>query len=181
MLIDLLRTRRSIRKFTDRPIEEEKLDLLIEAVLRAPSSKGRVPWEFVVITDKETIQRLSRAKPHGAAFLDGAPLVVVVCADPERSDVWVEDAAITALLLHLEALDLGLGSCWVQVRLRDHDAQHSSQEYVAEVVGLDPALVVEAMVAVGYPAELKPGHPASSLPRDKVSYDRHGRSSPGTT
>lgn len=181
MLIDLLRTRRSIRKFTDRPIEQEKLDLLMEAVLRAPSSKGHVPWEFIVVTDKETIEKLSRAKPHGAAFMSGAPLVVVVCADPGRSDVWIEDAAITALLLHLEALDLGLGSCWVQVRLRDHDAQHGSEEYVAEVVGLDPAMVVEAMVVVGYPAEPKPGHPASSLPRDKISYETHGRRSPGTS
>jgi nitroreductase len=180
MLIDLLRTRRSIRKFTDQPIEQEKLDLLMEAVLRAPSSKGRVPWEFIVVTGKETIEKLSRAKPHGTAFLSGAPLVVVVCADPERSDVWVEDAAITSLLLHLEALDLGLGSCWVQVRLRDHDAQRSSEEYVAEVVGLDPAMVVEAMVVVGYPAESKPGHPESSLPSDKISYESYGRRSPGT-
>jgi len=87
MLIDLLRSRRSIRSFTDQPVEQEQLDLLIEAVLRAPSSKGRAPCAFVVVTDKETIARLATAKPQGAAFLRGAPLVVVVCADPEKSDV----------------------------------------------------------------------------------------------
>ena len=168
MLIDLLRSRRSIRSFTDQPVEQEQLDLLIEAVLRAPSSKGRAPCSFVVVTDRETIARLSTAKPQGAAFLKAAPLVVVVCADPERSDVWVEDTAIAALILHLQALDLGLGSCWVQVRLRDHDAQRSSQEYVAEILELDPALVVEAMVAIGHPAATKSGHPSASLPYDKV-------------
>jgi nitroreductase len=168
MLIDLLRSRRSIRSFTDQPVGQEQLDLLIEAALRAPSSKGRAPCTFVVVTDRETIARLSTAKPQGAAFLKGAPLVVAVCADPEKSDVWVEDTAIAALILHLEALDLGLGSCWVQVRLRDHDAQRSSQEYIAEVVELDPALVVEAMVAIGHPAATKPGHPTESLPYDKV-------------
>ena len=168
MLIDLLRTRRSIRSFTDQPVGQEQLDLLIEAVLRAPSSKGRAPCEFVVVTDRETIARLSKAKPQGAAFVKDAPLVVVICADPERSDVWVEDTAIAALILHLEAVDLGLGSCWVQVRLRDHDAQCSSQEYIAEILELGPALVVEAMVAIGHPAETKPGHPSASLPYDKV-------------
>ncbi|HET6495888.1 MAG TPA: nitroreductase family protein [Thermoleophilia bacterium] len=169
MLIDLLRSRRSIRSFTGQPVGQEQLDLLIEAVLRAPSSKGRAPCEFVVVTDRETIARLSTAKPQGAAFVKDAPLVIVVCAAAEKSDVWVEDAAIAALILHIEALDLGLGSCWVQVRLRDHDAQHSSEEYIAEVLGLGDAMVVEAMIAIGHPASAKPGHPVSSLAYDKVS------------
>jgi nitroreductase len=169
MLIDLLRSRRSIRRFTDQPIEQRHLDLLVEAMLRAPSSKGRAPWEFVVITDRETIARLSIAKPHGAAFLKDAPLVVVACADPQKSDVWVEDVAIATLILHLEALDLGLGSCWVQVRLREHDARRSSEEYIAEVLGLDPATAVGAMIAIGHPAETKPGHPPASLLYGKVT------------
>jgi nitroreductase len=97
---------------------------------------------------------------------------VVVCAQPKMSDVWVEYAAIATLLLHLEAHDLGLGSCWVQVRLREHDEQQSAQEYIAEALGLDPATAVEAMVAIGYPAETEPGHPTSSLPHDKVSFEK---------
>ena len=101
--------------------------------------------------------------------------MVVVCAHRQISDVWVEYAAIATLLLHLEAHDLGLGSCWVQVRLREHDGQRSAEEYIAEVLGLDPAMAVEAMVAIGYPAETKPGHPTSSLPYDKVSFERQGR------
>ena len=176
MLIDLLRSRRSIRTFADRPLEREKLDLLVEAMLRAPVSPGKAPWEFVVVRDRETIVRLSEAKAQGSAFVKGAALVVVVCAHPQISDVWVEYAAIATLLLHLEAHDLGLGSCWVQVRLREHDGQRSAEKYIAEVLGLDPAMAVEAMVAIGYPAETKTGHPTSSLPYDKVSFERHGRS-----
>ena len=123
MLIDLLRSRRSIRAFADRPVEQEKLDLLIEAMLRAPASPGRAPWELVVVRDRDTIAHLSKAKAQGSGFLEGAALVVVVCAHPQISDVWVEYAAIATLILHLEAHDLGLGSCWVQVRLREHDRQ----------------------------------------------------------
>lgn len=175
MLIDLLRARRSVREFEARPVEQEKLDLLIEAALRAPSSKGRTPWRFVVVTDREMRERLSTAKPHGAGFLKDAPLVIVVCADPEESDVWVEDASITALLLHLEAFDLGLGSCWAQVRLREHDERSSAQDYVAEVLGLAPGMTVEAMVGIGYPAEEKPGHPASSLLYERVGGEGYGR------
>src|SRR5665647_549005 len=107
MLIDLLRSRRSIRAFTDRPVEREKLDLLIEAMLRAPASLGKAPWEFAVVSDRETIAQLSLAKAQGSVFLKDAALVVVVCAHPQISDVWVEYAAIATLLLHLEAHDLG--------------------------------------------------------------------------
>src|SRR5664280_608465 len=122
MLIELLRSRRSIRAFSDQPVEPEKLDLLLEAALRAPAQAGKPPWEFVVVSNSETIAQLSLAKASGSAFLKEAALVVVVCARPQISDVWVEYAT---LLLHLEAHDLGLGSCWVQVRLRAHDAGRS--------------------------------------------------------
>jgi nitroreductase len=175
VFIDLLRTRRSIRRFQDRPVEKEKIDILIEAMLRAPSSRGLNPWEFVVVTEKESLVRLSQAKPHGATFVKNAPLAIVVCADPEKSDVWVEDAAIASILLHLAATDLGLGSCWVQIRLREHDNQKMAQDYVAELLGLREGMVVESIIAIGYPAEQHPGHPRSSLPDEKVSFERYGQ------
>jgi nitroreductase len=144
------------------------MDLLIEAALRSPSSRNKSPWLLVVVTDPALIAQLAAAKPHGAALLRGAPLVVVVCGDPSQSDVWIEDAAIVATLLHLEAHDLGLGSCWVQIRLRHHDNEQMATEYVSELLGLDEGLTVEAMVAIGYPAEPEAGHPVSSLPHDRV-------------
>ncbi|MBU0943690.1 MAG: nitroreductase family protein [Proteobacteria bacterium] len=170
MFIDLLRKRRSIRQFQEKEVEQEKLELLIEAMLRAPSSRSLNPWEFVVVTEKETIKALARSKPHGAAFVKNAPLVIVVCADPEKCDVWIEDCSIASILLHLAATDLGLGSCWVQVRLRGHDGQQSAEAYVAGVLGLKEGLAVEAMIAIGYPGEEKKGHPPSSLLVDRVSY-----------
>ena len=91
MFIDLLRSRRSVRQYRDKPVEKEKIDLLIEAALRAPSSRGFNPWEFVVIDDPETLAALSRTKHHGASFLDKAPLAIAVCGDPEKPAVRVED------------------------------------------------------------------------------------------
>lgn len=175
MFIDLLRSRRSVRKFLDRSVEAEKVDLLVEAALRSPSSKGFKPWEFVVVTDPEIIGRLSGAKPHGASFLANAPLAVAVCADPEKSDVWVEDASIATFALHLAATDLGLGSCWIQLRKRDHDGTQTAGEYAAGVLGLPAGLVVPYIMAIGYPARKPAAHPDTSLPYGKVSVNRYGK------
>jgi nitroreductase len=174
MLLELLRERRSVRKFTDQKIEEEKLDILIEAVLRSPSSRGLSPWEFVVVREEETIGALARSKTHGSSFLAGAPLAIVVCAHPAKSDVWVEDASIASLLLHLCAADLGLGSCWIQIRNRQHDGTTDSETYVKHILGLKPDMTVEAIVAIGYSAEVKPGHAAETLLYDRVSYENYG-------
>lgn len=175
MFIDLVRKRRSIRKYQPQPVENDKIDLLIETALRACSSRGVQPWEFVVVTDPQILAQLAAAKPAGSAFLKEAPLAFVVCVDSSKTDVWVEDASIAAVFLHLAAADLGLGSCWSQIRLREHDAQQSAAAYVAGLLGLRQGLEVEAIIAIGYPAEDKEPHPASSLAYDKISRERYGR------
>jgi len=175
MFIDLLRSRRSIRKYRDKPVEREKIDLLIEAALRAPSSRGFNPWEFVVVDDPEILVALSRAKPHGASFLAKAPLAIVVCGDPEKSDVWVEDVSIAAIILHLAATDLGLGSCWIQLRKRNYDERTTAGQHAAHLLGLPNGLEVSAILAMGYPDQKPPPHPESALQREKVSFNRHGR------
>ena len=170
MLIELLKKRRSIRQFQDKPVEQEKIDTLVEAMLRSPSSRSFKPWEFVVVTDPQTIGELSQSKPHGASFMKNAPLVIVVCADPTKSDVWIEDCSIAALIIHLEATDLGLGSCWVQIRMREHSEGIPSEKYVKNLLGLKDETVVEAIVVIGYGKEEKDGHPLSSLLYEKVNH-----------
>jgi nitroreductase len=175
MLLDLLRSRRSIRSFDSKKVESDKLQLLLEAVLRSPSSRGLNPWQFIVVSAEQTIADLARAKTHGSAFLKNAPLAIVVCADPAKSDVWVEDASIAALILHLCATDLGLGSCWIQIRKRQHDDTTSSEAYVREVLSIESGLRVEAIVAIGYPAEQKTGHDGSTLLWEHISHERFGQ------
>jgi nitroreductase len=174
-IITLLRNRRSIRQFDQRPVEKEKIDILIEAMLRAPSSRSLNPWHFVVATNQDIIEKLSQSKAHGSKFMKNAPLAIAVCANPEKSDVWVEDTSIAALILHLTAADLNLGSCWVQIRLRDHAGGGSSEQYVKTLLGLEENMVVEAIIAIGYPAEKKAGHDRSALLFDRVSYNRYGQ------
>ncbi len=177
-MIDLLRTRRSIRKYTNEPISDETRALLQEAVLRAPSSRGRNPWRFVFIDDSELLERLASAKPHGSSFLKGATLAIVVLGDETATDVWVEDCAIVSIIAHLAAHSLGLGSCWVQIRARPHDDQQSAEAYVQELLGIPAHLRVESVIAVGHPAETKPGVAAERLESAKVSWNRTGRFDP---
>jgi nitroreductase len=171
MMLGLLQKRRSIRKFQSKPVEREKLELLLEAVLRAPSSRGRNPWEFIIVTDPVVLERLSRAKEHGSEFLKETPLAVVVAGDPEISDVWVEDCAIAAIILHLTAESLGLGSCWVQIRQRMHGGGRTSEDYLREILDLPPRFGVAAIIGVGYPAEKKEGHPKDHLQYEKIHMD----------
>ena len=174
MFLDLVRERRSIRRFLDRTVEVEKTELLIEAALRSPSSRGFNPWEFIVVTRRELLEKLSRAKAHGSSFLKNAPLGIVVCTDPEKCDIWIEDASIASIFIHLAAYSLGLGSCWIQIRERMHDERKSAEEYVAETLNIPKRLKVESIVAVGYPGEKKQPHGKEKLQYGKVHVDQYG-------
>jgi nitroreductase len=167
-MIELLRKRRSVRKFSSERIAPETVELLVEAALRAPSSRSINPWEFIVVDDPALLGQLSRAKQHGSRFLDGAPLAIVVCADSDKSDVWVEDCSIAAIIIQLTALSLGLGSCWAQIRNREHDLELSAEGYLQGLLGLPERIKVECIVGLGHPAENKRPLPAGKLERAKV-------------
>ena len=175
MLLALLQTRRSIRQFTAQAVEEKKITRLLQAALLSPSSKGNTPWHFVVVRDADCIAKLATAKPHGATFLKNAPLAIVVCGDTRQSDVWVEDCSIATLLLHLQATDLGLGSCWVQLRLRAHDDNQSAAVYTAELLGLPAHIQPLALVGIGYPAETKKVRTKEDLRFAQISSERLGQ------
>jgi len=175
MFLPLIQKRRSIRKFKPQPVEPDKVEMLVEAALRAPSSMGSNPWEFVVVTDPAVLQRLSKAKPHGSTFLENAPLAVVVCANPEKSSVWVEDASIAATYIQLAAESLGLGSCWIQLRERMHDNEKTSGAYVSELLQIPEVMKVECIVALGYPGETKQPHGKENLEIHKVHAGLYGK------
>ena len=174
MFLSLIQKRRSIRKYEGRPVETEKVELLIEAALRSPSSIGSNPWEFVIVTDETVLERLSEAKPHGATFLKNAPMAIVVCADPEKSTVWIEDASIAAIFIHLAAESLDLGSCWIQIRDRMYSETRPAEDYISEILDIPKNLKVEAMIAIGHPDEKKAPRSRESLQYEKVFYGTYG-------
>jgi len=169
MFLDLLRKRRSIRQFTGQQLSEEHIRILKETVVRAPTSRGHNPWKFVFVTDREIISKLSQAKTKGSAFLANCPLAVVVCADTTCSDVWPEDCAIASICLQLAATELGLGSCWAQIRLRSHDDKTSASDFISTLLKLGDHVAVDNVIGIGYPAEIKEEHPAEELPWSHIS------------
>jgi nitroreductase len=167
-MIELLRKRRSVRKFTEEKVSAEAVETLMEAALRAPASRSLNPWEFIVVDDPQLLGQLARAKEHGSEFVARAPLAIVVCADSTKSDVWVEDSSIAAILVHCTAVSLGLGSCWAQIRNRKHDAEKSAELYLQELLGLPERIKVECIMAIGHPAQHPPPLAADKLQREKI-------------
>lgn len=163
----LLAVRRSHRKFTDESVSADEVRQLMRAALMAPSSKGMHSYEFVVVEDPSTIEALSRCKAMGADFVAGAPLVIAVLADPALSEVWVEDASVAATCLLLQAEDLGLGACWVQVRGRKTQDGGDSEQYVRRLLGVPEGHGVCCLVAVGHKGmERKPQN------EDRLKWER---------
>ena len=167
-MIHTLRNRRSVRKFEDRKIEEDKLDVLKEALVRSPSSRSINPWEFILVEDRAVLEKLSRSKKHGAGFLSGAAFGVAVLGDTTGSDTCIEDCSIAAITLQYTAESLGLGSCWCQIRLRAHGEDTSAEEYVREVLEIQDHYLVECIIGIGYSAETKTPHPYEDLDWEKI-------------
>lgn len=167
-MIEILRNRRSSRKYTSQPVESEKLEILKEAVLRSPSSKNINPWEFIFVDDLQIISRLKLCKPHGVSPLQTAPLAVVVCADETKNDAWIEDCSIASILLQLTAQSYGLGSCWVQIRNRMYSENQSSENYIQQLLQIPENFKVLSIVTIGYPEKVREGKPFEELQLNKI-------------
>jgi nitroreductase len=172
-MIDLLRTRRSIRKYEKKIIDKASLGILKEALLRCPSSRGINPWMFVFVDNTKLLNQLAKVKEHGSSFLKNAALGIVVCGDETKSDVWVEDCSIASIVVQLAAQSLGLGSCWIQIRNRPHSQERTAEEYVQKLLGIPAHFKVESIVSIGYPAETKKPVLQESLEFGKIRYNHY--------
>ncbi len=171
-MLETLKKNRSIRKYKNEPISEEQVEKLVKAALMSPSSRNIKPWEFIVVKTPDMLQKLSLCKTHGSKFLEGAALGIVVTADSDKSDVWIEDASIAALILQLTAESMHLGSCWIQIRNRHHDENQTSEQYVKNLLDIPDPYRVEAIIAIGHPDETRPPLDEKDLLYSKVHYEK---------
>ncbi|MFB6319336.1 nitroreductase family protein [Saccharicrinis sp. FJH54] len=169
---ELIRSRRSCRKFKNLMPEKSKIDTILQAALMSPSSKSRNPWHFVLVDDKMVLERLSECKPHGSKLIGEAPLAIVVLADPATSDVWIEDTSIASINLQMAAEDEGLGSCWVQIRNREFNENISAEVFIRNLLEIPSGWRVESVIAVGYKEEFKEPHSLQKLKKDRISHNR---------
>lgn len=158
-LLEMMQKRRSVRTYTGKAVTEEQLTEILQAGLLAPSGRGVRPWEFITVRDKEVLQKMAGSRAHGAAkMLAAADCAVVVLADPEKTDVWVEDCSIAMAYMHLMADSLGVGSCWIQGRLRETPEGTKTEDYLRELLEYPERLRLEAILSLGIPE----GHPAKT-------------------
>lgn len=148
-LLQIMRSRRSVRAYTDQPITQEQLDALLQAAAMAPTSRNRKPCQFYVITEPSQLETLSKAKQAGAAFTAGASAAIITAADSELSDTWIEDSAIAMTYMMLEAEALGLGCCWVQMHLRSDADGNSAEENVRRLLNLSEQMRIVGFIALG--------------------------------
>lgn len=169
---ELLKSRRSIRNYKDKAIEPEKISLITSAGLMSPASKRSNPWEFIVVQNPEMLQELSKCRTMGSQFLAESPLGIVVIADTSKSDVWFEDASIAATIMQLQAQDLDLGSCWIQVYQRQKDETTTAEAYIRELLNIPNKYAVLNILSIGYPNEEKKPFDEGKLALEKVHSEK---------
>ena len=151
--LEVIEKRHSVRKFTDEPVGRELLDAIIDIARTAPSSKNCHSSAFMVIEDKDTLQAVSEMRDRGSSFLKDAPAAIVVMGDRSKTDIWVENASISATFIQLAATALDLGSCWVHVRERqrskDDPSKGLAEDYLRSLLGIREEFGVLCVVAIG--------------------------------
>lgn len=148
---DLVQKRRSHRKFSEQEIDGEDVRLILRAALMAPTSKSTRAWHFIVVEDKDKLEKLSACKDMGGQFLAGAPLAIIVTGSEAENDCWIEDGAIAAISMQYQAEDLGLGSCWSQIRNRGLKEQGlSATQVIGGIVDLPEGHEVLCIVGIGH-------------------------------
>ncbi|WP_297329675.1 nitroreductase family protein [uncultured Bacteroides sp.] len=171
---ELIKARRSMRKFTGEELTQEQVVTLMKAALMSPTSKRSNAWQFIVVDDKEKLKQLSYSKEQASQFIADAALAIVVTGDPLASDVWIEDASIASIFLQLQAEDLGLGSCWVQIRERFTAAGVPSNEYVHEILDIPLQLQVLSIIAIGHKGMERKPFQEENLQWEKIHLNKYG-------
>jgi nitroreductase len=147
--LDILFTRRSIRKYTGEPVTQAEIDSLLQAGMAAPSASNRKPWHFCPVTDKAILKRLADAHPYGK-MLAQAELAIAVCGDPAISSWWVQDCTAATENILIAAAGLGLGAVW----LGCHGVDEREQA-VRDALGIPAEIGVLSLLSIGRPGEVK--------------------------
>ena len=172
-LIEIMKNRRSVRKYTQEHIPEEKLEKILQAGLLSASGRARRPWEFIVVRNKETLKSISECRVGAAKMLEGADTAIVVIADPDKTDVWTEDCSIAMANMHLMADSLGVGSCWIQGRLREAPDGRTTEEYLRKLLQFPEEYKLEAILSLGMPSQHPDPYSIEELPMEKVHREKY--------
>ncbi len=149
-------TRKSTREFEERAIEPEKIRKILSAGMSGPSAVNARPWEFIVVTDKDKLNKMADGNGRAANPLKGAPLSILVCGNLDKAyssapDYWTVDAAIACQNMILAAHDMGIGSVWLGTYPQEMKIRAQS-----EIFGLPENIIPHSIIAFGYSKNSEP-------------------------
>ena len=169
-MLEIMRSRRSVRRYTDEKLSDEQLKEIVSGALLAPSGHSKYPCEFIVVTNRELLEKMSHCCKGVAKMLEGAAAAVVVIADKDKSDTFVEDSCVAMMNMELVATSLGVGNCWIQVRNREAEDDTPSENYLRGILNFPENFACQAILSLGYPAKEPRARELDKLNFDKVSY-----------
>ncbi|MGQ9622336.1 MAG: nitroreductase family protein [Candidatus Caldatribacteriaceae bacterium] len=147
--LEVLRTRRSVRRFRPQAVEREKIEAVVDCARLAPSANNLQPWEFVVVTDQRKREDIAKLTDYGKFIREAPVLLAVFCKDTKY---YLEDGCAATENILLAAWALGLGSCWVAGDKKPY------AEEVRRSLGVPEGYHLVGLVAVGYPVDVSKGH-----------------------
>ena len=163
--INTIFARRSIRKYTTKSVSENDIKTMLEAAMAAPSSSNRKPWHFVVVTDRQILEKLAMVHPYGKMLFE-APLCIAVCGDKTISaSTWIQDCSASTENLLLAAVALGLGAVWLGVHPREGRVVP-----VRKVLNIPETIVPLNLISIGHPAEEK--EPRTQYDESRVHHEQ---------
>jgi nitroreductase len=168
-ILDYIMARRSIRKYEEKAVEREKIDQLLQAAMAAPSAMNIKPWEFVVVTQSDTMDEIRSALMSGK---HNAPMAIIVCGNtsffkhPMASKFWVQDCCAATENILLAAVGLGLGTVWLGVH-----PIHNYTKRISKILDLPEQVKPLNVIYVGYPAEQKPAR--TQYNPDRVHWEKY--------
>ena len=153
--LEVIDKRHSVRKYADRPVERELLDAIVRIAQTAPSSRNSKSTSFVIVEDRDTLDALSQMRDYGSGLLTRAQAAIVILGDTSKTDLWVDNCAISATFTQLAVTSMDLVSCWVHIngrpRLKAEPEGQGAAEYVTELLGIKDGLAPYCAIAIGYP------------------------------
>ena len=171
-LLEIMQKRRSVRNYTGEKVTEENLLKILQAGLLSASGRAIRPWEFIVVRSRETLKAMAECRVAGSRMLDGADCAIVVLGDESKTDVWVEDCSIAMANMHLMADSLGVGSCWIQGRLREAPGGRTTEAYLRELLEFPENYRLEAILSLGMPQNHPGAYELGDLLEGKVHRER---------
>ena len=169
-MLEIMRSRRSVRRYTDEKLSDEQLKKIVSGALLAPSGHSKYPCEFIVVTNRELLEKMSHCRKSVAKMLEGAAAAIVVVADKDKSDTFVEDSCVAMMSMELVATSLGVGNCWIQVRNREAEDDTPSENYLRGILNFPENFACQAILSLGYPAKPPRARELDKLNFDKISY-----------